>query len=92
MGGVATVPVLPGAAVNHKRSYASYRRLPRRGRYVFDLGCFDVEVKNGGLRQVFSKPPIRRTISPTGKQTFVFLTHTGGLIRQLLARARPVTP
>jgi hypothetical protein len=34
-------------------SEEDYRRLPRRDRYVFDLRWFDVEVKNGGLRQVF---------------------------------------
>src|SRR5690348_17373922 len=34
-------------------SEEDYRRLPRRARYVFDLRWFDVEVKNGGIRQVF---------------------------------------
>ena len=32
MGVIATVPALPGAAVNHKRSYASY---PQSGADTF---------------------------------------------------------
>jgi hypothetical protein len=31
MGVSATVPILPGAAVNQKRSYASYPQSRRRG-------------------------------------------------------------
>jgi hypothetical protein len=34
-------------------SEEDYRQLPRRDRYVFDLFWFDVEMKNGGIRQVF---------------------------------------
>jgi len=38
MGVIATVPIIPGTAVNHKRSYASYpqsSRLIKDRYYVF---------------------------------------------------------
>jgi hypothetical protein len=38
------------------RSEEDYRRWPRRDRYLFDLCWFDVEVKNGGIRQALSNP------------------------------------
>jgi hypothetical protein len=35
-------------------SEEDYHRLPRRDRFVWDLRRFDDDIKNGGLRQVFS--------------------------------------